>query len=254
MQDLAYKTILITGGAGGLGSAAVALFIEQGARVVISDLNTHAGTALAAHYGKQAAFVEHDVTDEAAWAHTMDFVAQRFGRLDVLINNAGILQSGNIETATLAQWRQLMQVNADSCFLGCQHGILAMKAHGGSIVNVASVASWMPMQDFPAYGASKAAVASLTRTAALHCRKKGYGIRVNSLHPDGIYTPMMQASAPGITPEQILFDPARNPKGRARMPEDIARLLVFLASDAAQAVSGCALQADNAILGMGLWP
>ena len=183
MQRLADKTILITGGAGGLGSAAVALFIEQGARVVISDLNVDAGKALAARYGKQAAFVEHDVTNEAAWTQTMAFVAQQFGRLDVLINNAGILQSGNIETATLAQWRQLMQVNADSCFLGCQQGILAMKAHGGSIVNVASVASWMPMQDFPAYGASKAAVASLTRTAALHCRKKGYAIRVNSLHP-----------------------------------------------------------------------
>jgi len=254
MQRLADKTILITGGAGGLGSAAVALFIEHGARVVISDLNVAAGTALAARYGKQAAFVAHDVTSEAAWAQAMDFVAQQFGRLDVLINNAGILQSGDIETATLAQWRQLMQVNADSCFLGCQQGILAMKAQGGSIINVASVASWMPMQDFPAYGASKAAVASLTRSAALHCRKKGYAIRVNSLHPDGIYTPMLQATAPGIAPEHILFDPARNPKGRACMPDDIARLLVFLASDDAQAVSGCALQADNALLGMGLWP
>jgi len=254
MQRLADKTILITGGAGGLGSAAVALFIEQGARVVISDLNVDAGTALAARYGKQAAFVAHDVTSEAAWAQAMDFVAHQFGRLDVLINNAGILQSGDIETATLAQWRQLMQVNADSCFLGCQQGILAMKAQGGSIVNVASVASWMPMQDFPAYGASKAAMASLTRSAALHCRKKGYAIRVNSLHPDGIYTPMLQATAPGVAPEHILFDPARNPKGRARMPDDIARLLVFLASDDAQAVSGCALQADNALLGMGLWP
>ena len=222
--------------------------------MVISDLNVEAGTALAARYGKKAAFVAHDVTSEAAWAQAMDFVAQQFGQLDVLINNAGILQSGDIETTTLAQWRQLMQVNADSCFLGCQHGILAMKAHGGSIVNVASVASWMPMQDFPAYGASKAAMASLTRSAALHCRKKGYAIRVNSLHPDGIYTPMLQATAPGIAPEHILFDPARNPKGRARMPDDIARLLVFLASDDAQAVSGCALQADNALLGMGLWP
>ena len=254
MQRLVDKTILITGGAGGLGSAAVALCIEQGARVVISDIDVDAGTTLAARYGQYAAFIEHEVTSEAAWAKAMAFVAQQFGPLDVLINNAGILHSGDIETATLAQWRQLMQVNADSCFLGCQHGIRAMKAHGGSIINVASVASWMPMLDFPAYGASKAAVASLTRTAALHCRKKGYAIRVNSLHPDGIYTPMMQASAPGITPEQILFEPARNPKGRARMPEDIARLFVFLASDDAQSVSGCALQADNAILGMGLWP
>ena len=183
MQRLADKSILITGGAGGLGSAAVALFIEQGARVVISDLNEDAGKALAARYGKQAAFVEPDVTNEAAWTPAMPFAAEQFGRLDVLINNAGILQSGNIETATLTQWRQLMQVNADSCFLGCQQGILAMKAHGGSIVNVASVASWMPMQDFPAYGASKAAVASLALTAALHCRKKGYAIRGNSLPP-----------------------------------------------------------------------
>ena len=119
MQRLADKTILITGGAGGLGSAAVALFIEQGARVVISDLNVDAGKALAARYGKQAAFIEHDVTNEAAWAQTMAFVAQQFGRLDVLINNAGILQSGNIETATLAQWRQ-------------QSGRRFADAHGGT--------------------------------------------------------------------------------------------------------------------------
>ncbi|HSW17919.1 MAG TPA: SDR family oxidoreductase, partial [Ramlibacter sp.] len=153
---------------------------------------------------------------------------------------------------TLAEYRRVMQVNAHSCFLGCQQGVAAMKGRGGSIVNMASVSSWLPVEGYAAYSASKAAVAALTRATALHCRKSGHAIRVNSLHPDGIYTPMMQATARGVPAERLLFEPTTNPKGRACLPEKIAQVLLFLASDESQAISGAEIRADSAILGMGL--
>lgn len=246
------KVALVTGGASGVGKATVELLLREGALVGISDINTEAGQALAQACGERAMFVQHDVTSEAAWSGAMAAVQQRFGPLDILINNAGILIAGNIETATLAQFRQLMQVNADSCFLGCQQGVAAMKERGGSIVNMASVSSWLPVENYAGYSASKAAVAAITRAAALYCRNNGHAVRVNSLHPDGIYTPMMQASAPGVPAKYLLFDPKHNPKGRACMPEQVAKLLVFLASDDAQAINGAEIRADGAILGTGL--
>ena len=211
-----------------------------------------AGEALAKACGDRALFLRHDVSNETEWQQVIAKVQAHFGPLDILINNAGILLPGSIETATLAQFRQLMQINADSCFLGCQQGVAAMKERGGSIVNMASVSTWLPIEGYAGYSASKAAVAALTRATALYCRKNGLAIRVNSLHPDGIYTPMMKATAPGVPEKYLLFDPKVNPKGRAIMPEQIAKVLLFLASDDSMAISGAEIKADSAILGMGL--
>ena len=252
MGQVENKVALVTGGASGVGREVVLLLLREGARVLISDVNEAAGQALAAECGENAVFVRHDVTQEADWQAAMALAQQRFGGLDILINNAGILIPGSIETATLAQFRQLMQVNTDSCFIGCQQGVEAMKERGGSIVNMASVSSWLPVENYAGYSASKAAVGALTRAAALFCRKNGHRVRVNSLHPDGIYTPMMQASAPGVPPQFLLFDAKNNPKGRACMPEHIAKVLLFLASDDSQAINGAEIRADSAILGMGL--
>lgn len=246
------KVALVTGGASGVGRETVRLLLQEGAFVAISDINAEAGQAFSDACGERALFVRHDVASEADWRAAIAAVRQRLGPLDILINNAGILIPGSIESATLAQFRQLMQVNVDSCFLGCQQGVAAMKERGGSIVNMASVSSWLPIEGYAGYSASKAAVAALTRAAALYCRKNGHAVRVNSLHPDGIYTPMMQASAPGVPAKFLLFDPKSNPKGRACLPEQIAKVLLFLASDDSQAISGAEIRADSAIVGMGL--
>lgn len=246
------KVALITGGASGVGREDVLLFAREGARVVLTDLNEEAGRAVAAEVGAQAAFVRHDVASESDWQAVMAAIQDRFGQLDIVVNNAGILMPGTIEDATLEQWRRLLQINADSCFLGTKYGVLAMKERGGSIINMSSVSSWLSMDTHAAYSASKAAVAALTRAAALHCRKSGYPIRVNSVHPDGIWTPMMQASAPGVNPKYLLFDPKRNKGGRACTPDKVANVVLFLASDEASHISGTEIRVDNAILGMGL--
>lgn len=246
------KVALVTGGASGVGKETVELLLKEGAYVAFGDIDDQAGEALANACGERALFLHHDVSNEAEWQQVIAKVQSHFGPLDILINNAGILLPGSIETATLAQFRQLMQVNADSCFLGCQQGVAAMKERGGSIVNMASVSTWLPIEGYAGYSASKAAVAALTRATALYCRKNGLAIRVNSLHPDGIYTPMMKATAPGVPEKYLLFDPKVNPKGRAIMPEHIAKVLLFLASDDSMAISGAEIKADSAILGMGL--
>lgn len=246
------KVALVTGGASGVGKETVELLLNEGAYVAFGDIDDQAGEALANACGERALFLHHDVSNEAEWQQVIAKVQSHFGPLDILINNAGILLPGSIETATLAQFRQLMQVNADSCFLGCQQGVAAMKERGGSIVNMASVSTWLPIEGYAGYSASKAAVAALTRATALYCRKNGLAIRVNSLHPDGIYTPMMKATAPGVPEKYLLFDPKVNPKGRAIMPEHIAKVLLFLASDDSMAISGAEIKADSAILGMGL--
>lgn len=250
------KVALVTGAAGGLGRETALLLAREGAHVACSDINAEAAQAVADEVqalGRRSLALPHDVTSEADWRAVIARTQQELGPLDVLINNAAILEPGTIESATLASFRRLMQVNADSVFIGCQQGVAAMRERAGSIVNVASIASWLPIDGYAAYGASKAAVAALTRAAALHCRKSGLAVRVNSVHPDGIVTPMMMASLPpGVPAERLLWHPKTNPKGRAMLPAPIASVLLFLASDESQAISGAELRADNAVLGMGL--
>lgn len=252
MGRLNDKVVLVTGGASGVGREDVLLMAREGATVVLTDCNVDAGEALAKEVGDQAMFLRHDVSSEADWQAVMAAIEARFGRLDAVVNNAGILESASLEEATLEHWQRIQRINADSCFLGCKYGVLALKERGGSIVNMASVSSWLPVDGYAAYSASKAAVGAVTRAAALHCRKRGYSVRVNSVHPDGIYTPMMQASAPGVDPKYMLFDPARNRGGRACMPNEIANVVLFLVSDESRFVSGAEIRVDNAILGMGL--
>jgi 3(or 17)beta-hydroxysteroid dehydrogenase len=252
MKRVQDKVVLITGAASGVGKADALLLAAEGARVVLADIDHVAGEALAAEIGPSALFVELDVAEEQHWQRVIEQTLATFGRLDVLVNNAAICPLGTVEEASLAQWRSVMRVNADGYFLGCKHGIEAMKrnASGGSIIMMSSIAALGGLPPMCAYSASKGAVTALTRSVAVHCKNSGYRIRCNSIHPDGIWTPMTQALVPGLDPAALGI--GDNPMARMCMPEDVANLVLFLASDESRFVNGAELRIDNAQLISGI--
>ena len=241
-QRLSGKVAIVTGAASGVGEAVARRFVSEGAHLVMSDLNEVDGKRIAKEIG--ATFVRHDVTDPEGWQQLVDKAVDSFGQLDILVNNAGILLKGDIEESSYADWKRLMTVNADSVFLGCKAAIAVMKKQGGAIVNMSSIAALAGKEDYVAYGASKGAVSALTRAVAADCRLKRYRIRCNSIHPDGILTPMTRASYPqGIDPEMLTID--KDPMNRACRPEDVASGVLYLASDEARAVNGIELRIDS---------
>ncbi|HVK66371.1 MAG TPA: SDR family NAD(P)-dependent oxidoreductase, partial [Polyangium sp.] len=194
MQRFERKVVLVTGAASGLGAAAVRRLHAEGAVVVITDVARGRGEALAAELGARAEFVVLDVTQEAAWIDVLDAVVAKHGRLDVLVNNAGVGVVGDVESTTLDQWRFVHAVNTEGTFLGCKHAIRVMKGRGGgAIVNLSSVAGIIGAPNLAAYCSSKGGVRTFTKSVAMHCARKGYGIRVNSVHPSFIDTPMVDA-------------------------------------------------------------
>lgn len=244
-ERLLNKVAIVTGAASGIGEAAARRFVAEGASVIMTDLNVADGERIAEELGEAALFVRHDVSDPAEWHAIGELVRSRYQRLDILVNNAGILIPGSIEQATLAEWHQLLRVNADSVFLGCKAAIELMKeSGGGSIVNISSIAALAARDDYLAYGASKGAVAALTRSVAVHCRRQKYRIRCNSVHPDGVLTAMTQGSYPkDIDP--MLFTIDKDPMNRACLPTDVADGILYLASDESRAVNGIELRIDS---------
>jgi 3(or 17)beta-hydroxysteroid dehydrogenase len=239
------KTAVVTGAASGIGAAIAELFALEGANVVSTDVDS-AGleakvAALAGDAARHSHHV-HDVSNEADWVRVLDAVVASHGRLDVLVNNAGIAAEGAIEDVTLDSWRQVMAINLDGTFLGCKHAVQRMKlAGGGIIVNVSSVGALKASLTGPAYGASKAAVLNLSRTVALSCARRGLAIRCNSLHPGLTRTPMMARASP----DMIARLQAGIPMGRLAEPADIARAAVFLASEDSSYVTGTSLVVDG---------
>jgi 3(or 17)beta-hydroxysteroid dehydrogenase len=244
---LAGKTALITGGASGIGRATAALFHAEGAKVVATDRNEAGLAAL----GPDADLVlPQDVTDEACWRQVIDAVVEKFGRLDILINSAGIALKGNIETATLEDWRKTQAVNVEGTFIGCREAIRAMKqTGGGSIVNLSSVAGIIGDAQSAAYCASKGAVRLLTKSAALHCGRAGYNIRLNSVHPSFADTAMVQELiASSKNPERVREGLARAaPMGRMGKAEEVANTVLFLASDESSFTTGAEFVVDGGL-------
>ena len=240
------KTALITGAASGIGRAAVALFHAEGARVVATDRNE---AGLAGLEGADLVLAQ-DVTDEARWREVVDAVVAAFGRLDILVNSAGIALKGNIETATLDDFRRTAAVNVDGTFLGCREAIRVMKGTGGgSIVNLSSVAGIIGDAQSAAYCASKGAVRLLTKSAALHCGRAGYNIRLNSVHPSFADTPMVQELiASSKNPERVREGLMRAaPLGRMGRAEEVANAILYLASDESSFTTGVELPVDGGL-------
>ena len=238
------KVALITGGASGVDRASALLLAREGARVVISDIDVISGRALAEEIGPQGLFIEQDAASEADWTRVIQTIGEHYGQLDILFNNAGILLKGDIENTSLSDWQRVQRINSDSVFLGCRAAIGLMKQGGGSIINMSSIAGVAGRDDYAAYSASKGAVAALSRTVAVMCRRRKYRIRCNSLHPDGILTPMTTATLPpGLDPWSLTID--ADPMGRMCLPEDVAASVLFLASDESRAINGIELRIDS---------
>lgn len=247
MGRLEGKVAVITGAAKGLGEADARLFAAEGAAVILTDVDEANGARIAAEIGDVASFVMQDVRDEKAWKRLIDDVMRRYGRLDVLVNNAGVVEAGTIETTTAEAYRFVMEVSADGTFFGCKHAIPAMRASGGgSIINMASIDSIQGESLVAAYCAAKGAVESLTRAVAVHCAQARMNIRCNSVHPSGIDTPMVRGFGRKVFEAGLA--PA-NPSPHAASPlgsaTDIAYAVLFLASDESRFISGQRLVIDN---------
>ncbi len=245
---LAGKTILISGGASGIGLATAQRALANGAHVAIGDVDAAAGER-AARETPGLHFVRLDVTSDASWANATDDVRTRFRALDGVVNSAGIFLIGDIETISDETWHRTHAVNVDGVFYGCRHAVRTMKERGGSIVNMSSVSGIVGGHNVIAYNSSKGAVRMLTKSVALHCARKKYGIRCNSVHPTFVDTPMFRDTvAHARDPEHIrkaLL--AQVPLGRPAEPREIADLIVYLLSDESAFVTGAELVIDGGL-------
>ena len=255
MDRLKDKIAVITGAAKGIGYETVRTFINEGAQVVMTDLDVEAGSTASAHFGTSCNFIAQDVTDESSWDKLANHIETTYGRLDVLVNNAGILATEttqDIETTTLAQWRAVQQVNVEGVFMGCQMAVRIMKKTGGSIVNISSTAGIVGEPRLVAYCASKGAVRLMTKGVALHCARNRYKIRCNSVHPGPIETDMGDAllglqnyiDGPNLESKWETLR-RRIPTGSSGEAPDVAACILFLASDDSKHMTGSELVVDG---------
>ena len=242
LQD---KVAFITGAGSGLGAEYARRFKAEGAKLILTDLNETNVRGVAEPLG--AFWMKHDVTSEEQWAAAMVFATERYGTLNVLVNNAGLSFGGSIENTTLQDWRRTHAVNNDGTFLGCRSAVGLMKATGGSIINISSASAIAAQPHLCAYGSSKGAVRVLTKSVALYCASRGYPIRCNSVHPSYVDTPMIREAIkkspdPEAKERQIK---ASTPMGRLPTLAEISAAVVFLASDESSFMTGAEMVVDG---------
>ena len=249
------KVALVTGGARGLGADMARALSAAGARVMVTDIVESEGQRVADEV--DGVFLQHNVVDESDWEHAVRSTVERWGGLDVVVNNAGIETASLLVDCELSDFRRVMGVNADGCFLGTKWAMRAMKpgglsGRGGSVINLSSVAGLVGVVGLGAYCAAKGAVRLLTKSAALECARLNYGIRVNSLHPAIIKTEMGESVVSSMVELGLANDLAAaealihqmHPMGYGKAA-DVSAAGCFLASDAAQWVNGAELALDG---------
>jgi 3(or 17)beta-hydroxysteroid dehydrogenase len=261
MNRLDGKVALISGAARGIGAETAKLMIEAGARVAIGDVLDERGRETARALGGDALYHHLDVTQEDSWAEMIGATIARFGGLDILVNNAGMFLGKGIEEASLDEWSRLVAINMTGVFLGTKLAVPALREravdtpHGSAIVNLASIAGLVGSQLDPLYSMTKGGVTLFTKSAALEFARKGYRIRVNSIHPGVIQTDMGEqtftararnmGSNDADAARQIAL--TTHPIGRLGVPDDIAKGIVFLASDDAGFMTGAGLVVDGGL-------
>jgi len=253
MNRLDGKIAFLSGAARGIGAATAKLMVEAGAKVAIGDVLDERGRQTVKELGDAAIYVHLDVTSEASWTEAMDATVAKFGKLDVLVNNAGIFNGKGVEEASLDDWHRLVAVNLTGVVLGTRAALPHLKKSKGNIVNLASIAGLVGSQLDPLYSLTKGGVTLFTKSTALEFGRKGYGIRVNSIHPGLIETDMgektfvMRAAQTGTndTEQARKTTLGLHPIGRLGTANDIAKGIVFLASDDAGFMTGAGLVVDG---------
>ena len=256
MGRLVGKVAIVTGGAGGIGFGIAKRFRDEGANVIVTDTNSNGEKGLSAIGAK---YVQHDVVDEGGWHTLVEGVISEHGHLDILVNNVGIGATegrADPEDVEIENWRRIFSVNTESVVLGCRTVIPVMaKSGGGAIVNTSSLVAHLPAPPgFYTYGASKASILHMTRSVALYCARKKYGIRCNSVSPGQVVTPAMEqmwikhANESGRELQAVIdADCANIPLGQFQEPADIANAVLFLASDESRCITGINVLVDGGL-------
>lgn len=258
MNRVEGKVAIVTGAASGIGRATAVLLASEGAQVIITDINAQGGKESVELAGHGAVFMPLDVASEDAWKTVIGDALGKFGRLDILVNNAaGLGGAGGTgpEDTSVENWLAIHRVTALGPFLGCKHAIPAMRKNGsGSIVNISSTGALVPSPMETAYGMAKAGVTNLTITVAMHCALKGDNIRCNAIYPGGTRTPMLEGlfetlgKQMGITADQVAANFGKAiPIGRLAQPEEMANAVLFLASDESSYVTASQLVVDGGV-------
>lgn len=237
MGRLTGKVAIVTGAARGIGRAVVETFLDEGGQVVATDVLSPDAR------GERATWTELDVTDERAWQRVVDGVSDEYGRLDVLVNNAGISEYQAIHDVTMSSWRRIVAVNQTGVWLGMRAAVPVMRrSGGGSIINISSILGASAVSGEHVYHATKGAVLSMTRNAAVTYAREN--IRANAILPGWIRTPMTESQEPALNEAFI----ASTPMGRGAEPQDVAFSAVFLASDDSRYITGIDLPVDGGYL------
>lgn len=249
MVDMQGKVALISGGAEGIGGEIGRQFVAAGGQVMLADIQADKAAAHAASLGGNAASVALDVSKLDQWDAAVAAAKARFGKLTHLFNVAGISEPGSVEEVALDSWDRTLAINLNGTFYGCRAALPGMAASGesGAIINVGSMLALRVGSGFIAYCATKAAVTAMSKCVALHCAEKGYKIRVNTVHPGAIRTPMFErylAMFPTADEGEAIFA-ANHPMGRVGEADEVARAALFLASDEASFTTGVDFTVDG---------